>query len=251
MIVPIIGVFLLACGSSALNQYQERDIDARMERTRHRPIPGGVISAAQALTASLILITSGLSFLIYDGGNAAFCLGLGAVLWYNGVYTFLKKKSAFAAVPGALVGAIPPAIGWASAGGELFNPMLLAFCFLFFMWQVPHFWLLVLRHGKEYEKAGLPSLSRLLSRAQISRITFIWIFATAAASLALPLYGMGNFRTVYVALVLAAVWLIGNGAKLLRVGAAEPSIVAFRRINGYIFIVMLLLSVNRFLYPLP
>jgi protoheme IX farnesyltransferase len=252
MIVPVIGVFLLACGSSALNQYQERDIDARMERTRHRPVPAGDITARHAITVSLILITAGFIFLLYDGvGLIAFGLGLGAVLWYNGVYTFLKKRTAFAAVPGALVGSIPPAIGWISGGGVLFSPRLLALCLLFFLWQVPHFWLLILRHGREYEEAGLPSLSRLLSRSQISRITFAWVFATAAASLALPLYGMGNFRTVYFALVLAAVWLIANGAKLLRVKTTEPAVFAFRRINGYIFIVMLLLSIDRLLSPLP
>lgn len=249
MIVPVIGVFLLACGSSALNQYQDRDIDTRMERTRHRPVPSGDIIAGHAITVSLILITAGLFFLIYGIGMVAFGLGLGAVLWYNGVYTFLKKKTAFAAVPGALVGSIPPAIGWISGGGDLFSPRLLALCLLFFLWQVPHFWLLILRHGKEYEDAGLPSLSRLLSRSQISRITFTWIFATAAASLALPLYGMGNFGTTYFFLVLAAVWLIVNGANHLRAKSAERSFIAFRKINVYIGIVMLLLSLDRLLYP--
>ncbi len=250
MIVPVVGVFLLACGSSALNQYQERDIDARMKRTRPRPVPSGEITARHALAVSLILITAGLLFLIYSSGVASL-LGLGTVLWYNGIYTYLKKKTAFAAVPGALVGAIPPAIGWVSGGGDLFSPRLLALCFLFFLWQVPHFWLLVLRHGKEYEEAGLPSLTGLLSRAQISRITFAWIFATAAVSLALPLYGMGHFGATYFFLVLAAVWLIANAAILLRVKTAERSVSAFRRINGYIFIVMLLLSIDRLFYPIP
>ncbi len=251
MIVPVIGVFLLACGSSALNQYQERHLDARMERTRRRPVPSGDITARHAITVSLVLITAGLFFLIYGVGMVAFGLGLGAVHWYNGVYTYLKKKTAFAAVPGALVGSIPPAIGWVSGGGDLFSHRLLGLCLLFFLWQIPHFWLLILRHGKEYEEAGLPSLSRLLSRSQIARITFAWIFATAAASLALPLYGMGSFGTTYFFLVLAAAWLIGNGAKLLRAKTAERSVFAFRRMNDYLFIVMLVLSIDRLLFPMP
>ncbi len=251
MIVPIIGIFLLACGSSALNQYQERGIDARMERTRHRPVPSGDMTARHAITVSLILITAGLFFLIYGVGMVAFGLGLGAVLWYNGAYTYLKKKTAFAAVPGALVGSIPPAIGWISGGGDLFSLRLLALCLLFFLWQVPHFWLLMLRHGNEYEEAGLPSLTGLLSRAQISRITFVWIFATAAASLLLPLYGMGSPIIVYFFLIPAAVWLIWTGATLLQRKTTDQPLFAFRRINGYIFIVMSLLSIDKFLHRLP
>jgi heme o synthase len=248
IIAPVIGVFLLACGSSALNQYQERDIDARMERTRHRPVPSGDVTARHAMTVSLILITAGLFFLIYSVGIVAFGLGLGAVLWYNGVYTFLKRKTAFAAVPGALVGSIPPAIGWASAGGKLFDPMLLAFCALFFLWQVPHFWLLILRHGKEYEEAGLPSLTGLLSRAQISRITFAWIAATAVAGLSLPLYRVVNAPFACFALLPVALWLIGDSTRLFRTKTQEtayPS--AFRRMNGYIFFIMVLISVDRLL----
>jgi protoheme IX farnesyltransferase len=249
MIVPVIGVFLLACGSSALNQYQERGIDARMERTRHRPVPSGTIRAPRALTLSLVLITTGLFFLIYDVGMAAFGLGIGAVLWYNGAYTYLKKKTAFAAVPGALVGAIPPAIGWVSGGGDLFSPRLFALCLLFFLWQVPHFWLLILRHGKEYEEAGLPSLTGLLSRAQISRITFVWILATAAAGLLLPLYGMGSSKIASLSLFPAAVWLVWNGMNLLgEKSTPDFAIHGFNRMNGYIFIVMSLLSLDKIFF---
>jgi len=249
VMVPVIGVFLLACGSSALNQYQERDIDARMERTRRRPVPSGAIPSRHAITVSFTLITAGFVFLIYRCGIVASGLGLGAVLWYNGVYTFLKKKTAFAAVPGALVGSIPPAIGWVSGGGDLFSPRLLVLCALFFLWQVPHFWLLILRHGKEYEEAGLPSLSRLLSRSQISRITFVWIFATAATSLLLPLYGMGNSKIASFSLFPAAVWLVWNGMKLL--GEKSTPVFAihgFNRMNGYIFIVMSLLSLDKIFF---
>lgn len=251
MIFPVIGVFLLACGSSALNQYQERDIDARMERTKRRPVPSGAITPRHALTVSLILITTGLLFPIYCSGPAASGLGLGAVLWYNGIYTYLKKKTAFAAVPGALVGSIPPAIGWVSGGGDLFSPRLFALCMVFFLWQIPHFWLLILRHGDEYEKAALPSLTRVFSRPQITRITFVWIFAAAAASLSLPLYGMGSPAIVYFFLILAAVWLVRTGATLLQRKTTDRSLFAFRRINGYILIVMSLLAIDKLLYRLP
>lgn len=248
VLVPIAAVFALACGASALNQVQERAIDARMERTKRRPIPAGVIAPMHALALSMVLIVAGLFLLVRSGGMIAAGLGLAAILWYNGVYTFLKKKTAFAAVPGALVGAVPPAIGWVLGGGMLFDPMLSALCALFLLWQVPHFWLLVLRYGEDYERAGLPSLIRLLSRRQVARITFAWIAATAVAGLSLPLYRVVNAPLACFALLPAALWLIADSTRLFRLKAqvaAYPS--AFRRINGYIFFIMVLISADRFL----
>jgi len=248
VLVPVVAVFALACGASALNQVQERAIDGRMERTKRRPLPAGVIAPMHALALSMVLIVAGLFLLVRSGGMIAAGLGLAAILWYNGVYTFLKKKTAFAAVPGALVGAVPPAIGWALGGGMLFDPMLSALCALLFLWQIPHFWLLVLRYGEDYERAGLPSLTRLLSRRQVARITFAWIAATAVAGLSLPLYRVVNAPLACFALLPAALWLITDSTRLFRTKtqeAAYPS--AFRRINGYIFFIMVLISADRFL----
>src|SRR5574341_2694095 len=130
MMVPAAGVFLLASGSSALNQFQERRTDALMERTRKRPLPTGVMRPMHALIVSLMLMAAGLILLGTAGMGAVF-LGLSAILWYNGLYTWLKKKTAFAAVPGAVIGAVPPAIGWTAAGGALPDAGLFALCALF------------------------------------------------------------------------------------------------------------------------
>jgi protoheme IX farnesyltransferase len=136
VVVP--GVFILVCGSLALNQYQERGIDAAMPRTRPRPIPSGLIKPAHALSWSLLLLFSGLFALLCTGNLLTCALGLLALLLYNGLYTYLKRKTAFAAIPGALIGAIPPAIGWVAGGGALQDPKLVALCFFFFIWQIPH-----------------------------------------------------------------------------------------------------------------
>ena len=238
-------VFLLACGASALNQYQEQDIDARMERTRSRPLPSGNIAASHALFLSRSLILAGLVLLATSSGAQAMFLGVFALLWYNGIYTYLKKKTAFAAVPGAAVGMLPPAIGWISAGGGLFDPRLAAICLLFFLWQVPHFWLLLLNHGEEYEQAGLPSLTRVMTRPQIARVTFIWIAAAAIASLSLPLYGILRSPGFYFLLVPCTGWLIWNGRVLLGSGPEilrSPTL--FRKINIYLLLIMSLLSLE-------
>jgi heme o synthase len=251
VLVPSAAVFLLASGASALNQYQERDIDAKMERTRRRPIPSGLIMPGQALALSLISILFGLFALVLSNGVKASILGILALFWYNGVYTWLKKKTAFAAVPGAAVGMAPPAIGWVSAGGALFDPRIAAVCFIFFMWQIPHFWLLLLNHGEEYEQAGLPSLTRVMSKPQIGRVTFVWIVAAAIAGLSLPLYG--SIRSpAYLLLIPCAGWIIWNGRMLTGTGPAGPlSSGLFKKINIYLFLIMSLLSLDHIIFRGP
>jgi len=245
-------VFLLSSGASALNQYQERDLDARMERTRNRPLPSGSIGASRAVAFSLALVLAGLAFLAYAGGTKAMFLGLFALIWYNGLYTYLKKTTAFAAVPGAVVGMVPPAIGWVSAGGALFDHRIAAVCFIFFMWQIPHFWLLLLDHGEEYEQAGLPSLTQVMSRPQIGRVTFAWIVAAAIAGLSLPLYGSIRSPVVYMLLIPSAGWLIWSGKTLTGKRPDGPlSSVLFRRINIYLLLVMSLLSLENIFFPNP
>jgi len=106
--LPLGGLFLLACGCGALNQYQERDLDALMPRTRIRPLPAGEIRPREALRFAVCLILSGTFLLQRGGGTAAAVLGLAAVILYNGAYTGLKSRTALALLPGAAVGAIPP-----------------------------------------------------------------------------------------------------------------------------------------------
>lgn len=75
-------------------------------------------------------------------------------------------------------------------GGTFFDPQFPVLCFLFFMWQIPHFWLQVLHDGEEYHRAGLPSFISLANRTEIARINFAWISAVSASTLLLPLYGV-------------------------------------------------------------
>jgi len=241
-----IGAFCLACGSSALNQYQERAIDALMERTKKRPLPSGEIEPFPALVFSLMLLFLGSSTLLFTGSLAAPLLGLFAVFWYNGVYTPLKKRTAFAIIPGALVGAVPPAIGWVAGGGDLGDPRILALCFFFFIWQVPHFWLLILDYAEEYEQAGLPCLTVIFSKTQLMRITFSWILATAVSCLFITVHRVIRFPLISLLLLAASFWLIGNGIILLRKRASDSFYsFAFKRTNIYLFLVMILLSADR------
>lgn len=252
VLIPAAAVFLLACGASALNQYQEWNIDAKMERTRQRPLPSGIIPPARALSLALALMMTGLFLLVIAGKMTAVVLGLFAIFWYNGIYTHIKRITAYASVPGALVGAVPPAIGWSIAGGVLADARLLALCFVFFMWQIPHFWLLIIRRGEEYQKAGLPSLAAVMSTAQISRVTFVWIFSASVACLLLPLYGTIRSPLVYYSLIPPAAWLVWNGRVLARrKPAVTLSSALFKKINIYLFLIMSLLSLENIFFRVP
>jgi protoheme IX farnesyltransferase len=246
VVVP--GVFILVCGSLVLNQYQERGIDAAMPRTRPRPIPSGLIKPAHALSLSLLLMCSGLIALLCTGNSLTCALGLLALLWYNGLYTYLKRKTAFAAIPGALIGAIPPAIGWAAGGGLLQDPKLAALCFFFFIWQVPHSWLLIMRYGREYEEAGLPSLTRIFSQSQLRRITVNWILATTVSGLFLSVVGLIHHLPIRLMLLTLSSWLAWNGIRpLLNHSGEFLSALVYKKTNYYLAAVLFLLSTDRLL----
>ena len=245
---PIVGIFLLACGSCALNQYQERKNDPWMERTQARPLPSKKLHPVTALKTSLLFLLGG-AFILMVGTNwTALGLGAFAVFWYNGIYTPLKRKTAFAAIPGALIGTIPPVLGWVSGGGHLFDPRIFAVSFFFFIWQVPHFWLLLLNFGKDYEKAGFPSLTRIFTPPQLRRITFTWVFATAVSCVMIPLFGLVNFYAVQVSLLIAGIWLVWKALMLLRSHHSEFSLrPTFNSINAYVLLVMFLLTLDHLL----
>ncbi len=242
----VAGVLFLACGASALNQYQERGIDALMERTKDRPLPSGRLKPLYALCFSLLLLITGSFILILSHNVSVVLLGACAIFLYNGIYTYLKKITVFASVPCAVIGALPPAIGWFAAGGTFPDPQILSVCLLFYMWQISHFWLLYLSYGDDYEKAGLPSLKKFLNEDQIVRIVFVWMSATAVAFLLTPLYGLVTSRTAVFLLVPITIWIVLNGIKLARQSGDLPSYYfAFRRMNIYILFIMVIINADR------
>ncbi len=249
-IFSVLGVFLLASGSCALNQYQERQNDQWMERTRSRPLPSKKLSPTIALTFSMFFLLLGSLLLYFGTHRSAFWLGMFAVLWYNGVYTSLKRKSAFAAIPGALIGAIPPLIGWVSGKGHLsLDPQILYVSFFFFIWQVPHFWLLLLNSGGDYEKAGFPSLKRIFSSAQLSRVTFIWIGSTAIVCMMIPLFGIVESYAIHGGLFLVAFWVVGKSLRLLTGHRYPFSLLsAFKTMNAYAVLVAVLIMLDHLFY---
>ncbi|MGA2262753.1 MAG: protoheme IX farnesyltransferase [Acidobacteriota bacterium] len=243
-----LGVLLLAMGASSMNQFQDRDIDARMERTRRRPIPAGDLCPAAVFAIAVLLVIGGFSLLWWVHNLTAALLGLFAVVWYNGVYTYLKRISAFAVVPGALIGALPPVIGWTAGGGSPLDPKVFALAFFFFIWQVPHFWLLLFKFGEDYERAGLPSLTKIFGARQLASLTFIWMLATSASSLLLPIYFLTSSPWVTLGLIATSFWLAWKASGLMRgYRGARSFLPVFRSINLYALLIMLLLVADAML----
>ncbi len=179
----LLGVLLLASGASALNQVQEWRVDRAMERTRQRPIPSGRLTPLAGLLIALSLITLAFPFLLHPPDHRVALLGLFALLWYNGLYTPLKRHTSMAVLPGSLCGAIPPLMGWVAGGGPPGDYRIGLLCGLFFLWQIPHFWLLTLKAPHDQEKAGLPSLLQRLSTTRLLRLLRLWSLALATATL--------------------------------------------------------------------
>jgi len=227
LLTTLVGILLMAMGASALNELQERRFDARMPRTRSRPVPQGVFTVRAALLIASGLAVAGFLVLLLAHGVVPALLGALAMAWYNAFYTPLKRVSAFAAVPGALIGALPPAIGWTAAGGHAKDPTVLALAFVFFIWQVPHFWMLVAMHADGYEAAGFPTIVKLLGRRRLARLSFTWICGTAAACALLPIFRAVVTLPALLLLAAAVLWLVGGSAPLLR---EEPDTPVFRRI---------------------
>ncbi len=244
--ISTLGVFLLASGSAALNQYQEHRLDAKMLRTHGRPIPSGRFSAINTLLFAIIVSLAGASILLFGNNATAFILGLLTLLWYNGIYTPMKRKTVFAVFAGALVGAFPPMIGWTAAGGYVFDTAIVLIAMLLFIWQVPHFILLLLKYGPEYELAGFSTLTTYFTEAQLKRLIFVWILATAFAVMIIPVAGVISSSIIIALLLASSLWIVYSFYVLMcRQQINLRS--AFMQINLFLMLVLILFSVDSLL----
>lgn len=244
---PILGIFLLACGAAALNHYQERDRDELMDRTRNRPIPSGTASPASVMGITLFFFAAG-TFALYFGSNVTtLIVGLFTFFWYNAVYTPLKKLMALAIIPGSLVGALPPIAGWTAAGGSLTDPVILLVASFFFVWQIPHFWILLLVYGDDYAKAGYPTLTNVMSRSQLMNITFSWILLTIAVGLSFNFFGILNHFASSVLLIVICIWMFFESVRFRKYAGGDNKVYKgmFMRINIFVLLVITLLSLDK------
>ncbi len=153
----LFGTALIASGTAALNQWMERDADARMNRTKARPLPSGEISASSAFWFAVGLSVAGFAELTLAVNPLTGALGLFTLLSYLFLYTPMKRRSAHSTTVGAVPGAMPPLIGFAASAGTLTADAWVLFAILF-VWQFPHFYAIAWMYREDYAKAGIQML---------------------------------------------------------------------------------------------
>src|SRR5664279_4897440 len=217
IIFTSVGILLMAISASVLNQIQEVLPDSKMNRTFDRPLPSHRIKPREAFLFFLFCLIAGTTIIYYAGNLKAVLIGLFTLIWYNGIYTYSKRITAFAVVPGAITGALPPLIGWVAAGGGLWEKPIIFIEFLLFIGQIPHFWLLILKYGEEYKLAGIPSLTDLFNRVQIKRLTFSWIVSSVVAALFLCCFEIIQNMVINIILIIISLYVVWQFIDLLKI----------------------------------
>ena len=240
------GIFFLALASGSLNQIQERHTDALMARTAQRPLPSGQIMLAGAIFFSVLCAITGSILLLLTGYPLAAAIGIFTLCWYNLVYTPLKRLTAFAVLPGALIGALPPLIGWTAAGGNPLDMEILAVAFLLFVGQMPHYWLLLIKIGNEFHQAGMPVITSLFDQKQIRNLSFVWIAATGVCVLMLPATPIIRHQAMSLLLIAAAIFFLIRMFLLSYKGnLVEHWKKAFITVNLFYLLIILVLIADR------
>jgi len=154
LLETLVGTALAAAGTLALNQLMERDLDARMARTRHRPLPDGRLRPGEALVFGVALLAAGLAHLALVVGPLPAAVTATIAIVYLLLYTPLKRVTPLCSLVGAVPGALPPVAGWAAARGTLGLEPWILFAIMFF-WQIPHSLAIARLYRDDYARAGI------------------------------------------------------------------------------------------------
>lgn len=196
------GTGLLASGTATLNQWWEREADAKMRRTRHRPLPSGEITPGRAFAWGAALSLAGFGVLALGANLLAALLGLFTLLSYLLAYTPLKRRSPHSTTVGAIPGAMPPMIGYAAAHGALTAEAWVLYAILF-LWQFPHFYSIAWLYRDDYAAAGIQMKPVVEPGPEATARLIVWTcFLLIPVSLAPSLVSMTGRLYLLGALVL-------------------------------------------------
>ena len=241
---PIVGVGLVAGGASALNQYQERHQDARMHRTRERPLPEGRITEFDALVFSWSISVAGIVYLLLFTNLVTGVLAAITLTLYVFLYTPLKSRTALAILVGAVPGAAPPILGWTSAGGAVDGMAIVLFSIVF-LWQMPHFLAIAWLYDEDYLRGGFQKLTIRNTGAESASLQIIF-FCCALIPISILPTSFGVTGNIYMfGALMAGVVYLGYG---LAVALVRSDVAARRLLKAsvlYLPAVFLLMVIDK------
>jgi protoheme IX farnesyltransferase len=244
----VIGTLLAAGGVAALNQWMERDTDARMKRTSDRPIPSGKVPDGSAFVMGTLMCIASLFllFALVNPLSALFTLlTIASYLWW---YTPAKRWSRWSTEIGAIAGAFPPLIGWAAGEGRITALGWILFGVLFF-WQIPHFMAVAWTHRRDYSAVDFPMLP---VRDESGRWVAAWSFVTTlclvAVSVLPTVLGLAS-KYYLIAAAVCGAWFLWRAIRFLR---AEGRDLAARKLFlasiAYLPLVLIALVADRMIF---
>ncbi|HEY7335695.1 MAG TPA: heme o synthase [Bryobacteraceae bacterium] len=207
LVHTLLGTGLIASGTAALNQWYESEPDAKMARTKARPIPSGRLTSRQAFQFGFALSAAGFAELCLGVNLLTGLLGLFTLASYLFVYTPLKRISPISTTIGAIPGAMPPLIGYAAASGLLNFEAGILFAILF-LWQFPHFYAIAWMYREDYARAGIRMLPVVEPDGDSTGRRILWFsLALVPMSLAPSFFSMAGNVYLFGALILGALVL--------------------------------------------
>lgn len=216
------GTALCAGGAAALNQWCESEHDARMKRTRNRPLPAGRMTSSDALLAGLVLSIVGVACLAFFANTLSAALAAATIVFYILVYTPLKRVTTLNTIIGAVPGALPPLIGWTASHGSINAEGLTLFAILF-LWQMPHFLAIAWLYRDDYAQAGFKMLSEGdESGALTGRQAVVYSLALLVVSL-LPSVFFGYSAVYFYGALLLGVGFSALAGRFAASGGSIPA----------------------------
>lgn len=242
----LVGTALVAAGAGALNQHFERVVDARMARTRERPLASGRVQPGSALAFGLGLGVVGTAYLAAFTTIAAALLALASLASYWLVYTPLKPRTSISTIIGGIPGALPILIGWAATGAAI-GPAAWSLFGIMFLWQIPHFLALAFIYRDDYRRGGLAMLSVDDPGGRSTSFqALVWTLALLPVSLLPPAYGIGGLAYFACAL-LAGLGFLGLAYRMFRIRDLRSARRLFFGSLLYLPVVLTALVVDRWI----
>lgn len=202
----LLGTALIASGTAALNQWYEREADAKMKRTMARPIPSGRVTPPHALQFGIFLSIAGFVDLWFGANLLTALLGLFTLASYLFLYTPMKQRSRHSTTIGAIPGAMPPLIGFAAASGTLNWNAWILYAILF-LWQFPHFYAIAWMYRADYERAGILMLPVVEPTGESTARRMLWFSLALLPISVLPkFFSMAGNYYLAGALVLGLIY---------------------------------------------